>query len=107
MAGITTDDFLLFLAARANGPFKCHFCGAGQFAVNVDAEDPTPDDVPLALFKMPSLPSGVGGHEFHAITCTNCGNTYFFHVNQIEKWLESKIKEPTTQQVQDGVGADA
>jgi hypothetical protein len=106
LAVITTEDFLLFLAAKANGPFKCHFCGGGQFAVNVDAEDPTPDDVPLALFKLPCLPSGVGGHEFHSITCTNCGNTYFFHINQIGKWQESRVKEPKTQESQEEVGAD-
>ena len=80
--GIARAEFLQFLNERVpQGISACTVCGNKNFALNAGV-----GDNPIEL----QTPTAVGAHLFYGISCTNCGNSLFFHVSTFREWKASK-----------------
>src|ERR1700722_788974 len=91
---VTAKEFNEFFQSKRHAPYKCPVCGHGAFAVNVQAAEeakPPPDQNVAVLGVL-----GTDGatftpihHDFLSFSCTNCGHTDFFHINQFKAWLQA------------------
>lgn len=94
MPDLSRKDFVDFLTEKGNGSYKCTFCGHGELAFNVVEGTNAPEDgVRTPAVVTTPLGNGPGVHSFYSVSCTNCGNTLFFHQNQVRIWKGARAKE--------------
>lgn len=84
---ISNEEIRDFFDDMKNGTYKCAFCGNEAFMGNNIGGD-------AANLLIPASPDtespATGSHPFITITCTNCGDTTFFHLNQFNAWRAKK-----------------
>ena len=86
MAKLTSEHVTEFLTAM-QGAYRCPVCKHESFALNGGGKD---DNLEVAVFELSVPRLEYSTHPFFGISCEKCGNSTFFHVRQIEKWLKEK-----------------
>jgi hypothetical protein len=95
---ISGENIERFLMAKRPSGYVCSFCGNPKFLMNGGRPVPglNPEPVELALPYTDPRPNVESGeHHFYSIVCSNCGRADFFHLNQINAWLNENPKPNT------------
>jgi transcription elongation factor Elf1 len=95
---ISREDFTRFLEAKTKPEYQCTFCNNQTFGINSGRIIPDIDTPPVEMtipFIDPRPVAPPGTHNFYSFACLNCGQSVFFHINQINEWL-SKNPKPST-----------
>jgi predicted nucleic-acid-binding Zn-ribbon protein len=90
---VSAEEFQAFFKEMKNGTYKCPFCSKEVFLVNgLQAPDVnTPAHLQIQAWSDEG--KLLGGHNFYSISCANCGHSDFFHIHQINAFLESRKKK--------------
>lgn len=95
---VSRADFNRFLGFKVGAAKPCNVCQhPGSLLVligtPVGAAPFTTDDPADLRIEFPEARADgntiVGAHRFHAVACSNCGNTTFFHQSIVDEWLRA------------------
>ncbi|WP_425069043.1 hypothetical protein [Reyranella sp.] len=85
---VTSSEMAAFFEEMKNGTYKCGFCGREEFVGNDIQQNTAVLQLPASLDVAPAPLAG--SHAFLSISCANCGNATFFHINQFMAWRAKK-----------------
>ncbi len=86
---LSRDEFVRFLVGVHPGKFQCSFCGHASFAINAGVEENAVATLVINAQIQNRVALG-NGHTFHSVSCSNCGNSLFFHETAVRKWLSDQ-----------------
>jgi len=77
------EDFIQFFEEKKKGIYLCPVCASHLFNINITGEGANEP----ALLR---IAAGSGTHDYHALSCANCGHTTFLHAAPFLEWRAKK-----------------